>query len=479
MEPALPCSHAQQAPGGGGGHGPGLLVTGCRGGFPGVAPGGEAAEDIRFEFHDDARAEHRAAADQGQRGKIAGAEVCDDQEGHKENRGGPEVTHQAQQADAYTGQNNEQRDVPLVEQPLQRSGTGKNIAQLGDFRGLEGQRPQGDPVHSAVLGTAKHQRDAQQADGCRSHKPAGPPHPVQVPQEQSQHQKQHQSQQYSTKLLEKAPRRAGSGHRQGQRGEEKRDGLHLKPHAAGTAEHGNIQPHHHCQSQKSQGQHHSCLRPGGGNELQAGQYLEHRQPQKRGPHGGGPLRPALLLQRLPFRYGLGQKHQGYAAQGDGIPHLHRGGALHRLPVDQGAALGAQVVDRPLPFLAPAQGRMLAGDAGIVQKHIAVLPPADDVLPVGQEHRCTVGQAQLAPGLRGVGDLQKRAHCPEQDQDGQYRKDKADERRVPRHRYGVCREKARHGIQCRLERRHHLFHDIRLLFFEVMQVYHFFLRVYRL
>ena len=79
-----------------------------------MAPGGKTAENIGLEFQDDARAEYRAAADQGQRGKITGAEVGNDQESHEEDGGGAEVTHQAQAADAHASQGNKQGDIPLV-----------------------------------------------------------------------------------------------------------------------------------------------------------------------------------------------------------------------------------------------------------------------------------------------------------------------------------------------------------------------------
>ena len=200
---------------------------------------------------------------------------------------------------------------------------------------------------------ANQQRDSQQADGPGGHDPAGLLHPLQVPEEQAQHQKQHQPQQDGTELLEQAPRRAGGRHRQRQCGEEKGDGLHFKAHAAGTAEDRVIQPHHHRQPQEGQGQHRRSFRSGSGNELHTGQHLKYRQPQKGRPHGSGPLRPALFLQRLPLRYSLGQEHQGYAAQGDGIPQLYRSGGLYALSIDLRATLGAKVIDRPGSVFSPA------------------------------------------------------------------------------------------------------------------------------
>ena len=180
-----------------------------------MAPRGEAAQNIGLELYDDPRAKGRAAADEGQSCGVPGAEIGDDQEGHKEDGRRAEVAHQPQQADAHAGEHDEQRQVPAAEQPFQRGGACKNIADLGDLRGLEGYTAQGDPVGRAEFSLAQHQRDPQQADGPGSHEPAALFHPFQIPQEQTQRQKQAHAQNDGQKLLGKAPRCAGSRHRKG------------------------------------------------------------------------------------------------------------------------------------------------------------------------------------------------------------------------------------------------------------------------
>ena len=214
---------------------------------------------------------------------------------------------------------------------------------------------------------------------------------------------------------------AGGRHRQRQRGEEKGDGLQLKAHAAGAPQHREIQPHGRRQTQEGKGHLHRDLRPRCGDQLQTGQHLEQRQPQKGRPDSGGTLRPALFVQLLPLRHRLGKEHEGHAPQGDGIPQLYRGSSFHGFSIHSGAAFGAQVVNSPLLILAPAQCGVLAGDAGIVQPHIRRGAAADNIFPVGQQNRRAVGQAQLAPDLRRVGNAHQRPDGPVQDKKGQYRK----------------------------------------------------------
>ena len=62
------------------------------------------------------------------------------------------VAHDAQKPDAHAIKDDEQRQVPLVEQPLQRGRSGEDIADLDDLRGLEAEAADGDPVDRAVLG---------------------------------------------------------------------------------------------------------------------------------------------------------------------------------------------------------------------------------------------------------------------------------------------------------------------------------------
>ena len=48
-----------------------------------MAPRGEAAQNVGFELYDDPRAKGRAAADEGQSCGVPGAEIGNDQKGHK------------------------------------------------------------------------------------------------------------------------------------------------------------------------------------------------------------------------------------------------------------------------------------------------------------------------------------------------------------------------------------------------------------
>ena len=55
----------------------------------------------------------------------------------------PKSLIRARQPDAPAGQHHEERQVPPVEEPLQRGGAGEDVADLGDLRGLEGHAAQG------------------------------------------------------------------------------------------------------------------------------------------------------------------------------------------------------------------------------------------------------------------------------------------------------------------------------------------------
>ena len=159
-----------------------------------MAPGSKPGQDVRLELDNNARAEHRRAANQGQGRPVSGAQVGNDQEGDEENRRRTEVAHQPQQADAHAGEHDEQRQVSFAKQPLQRGGSGKDVTDLGNFRGLERKPADRNPVHRAVFGLPQHQGDAQKANGPRGHEPADLLHPLQVPQKQSQHNEEHQTQ---------------------------------------------------------------------------------------------------------------------------------------------------------------------------------------------------------------------------------------------------------------------------------------------
>ena len=134
----------------------------------------------------------------------------------------------------------------------------------------------------------------------------------------------------------------------------------------------------------------------------------------------GPLRTAFGLLGLPLRHGLGQKDQRHAPQGDGVPQLHGGRGLHPLSVHLGAALGAQVVQGPLLALAPAEGRVLAGDAGIVQIDVRGLAAAQDILPSGSGAARCRWAGSAGPSSPACGGSAAGTDRPVQDQNGQRR-----------------------------------------------------------
>ena len=70
-----------------------MSAAAYRGVLPRVAPGGEALKDVGLEGEHGEHRKHPAAADEGQGGPVAGAEVGDNQEGDKEDGGGAEVAH--------------------------------------------------------------------------------------------------------------------------------------------------------------------------------------------------------------------------------------------------------------------------------------------------------------------------------------------------------------------------------------------------
>ena len=98
-----------------------------------MAPGGKAPEDIGLEPQHQQPGKGRPAAQQGQCGKVAGAEIGDDQERGEEDAGGAKVAHQGQTQQAYPGEDHEQPQVPPAEQPLQGGGTGEDIEDLCDL----------------------------------------------------------------------------------------------------------------------------------------------------------------------------------------------------------------------------------------------------------------------------------------------------------------------------------------------------------
>ena len=414
-----------------------------------MPPGGEAPQDIGLDGDQHQPAEHRAAADQGEGGKVAGAEIGDNQKGDEEDGGGAEVAHQGQAAHARAGEQDEQPQVPLAEQALQGGRPGEDVAGLGQFRGLEGESEQTDPVGRTVFDVPGDEGQGEQGDGCRRHEPADLPHPLQVPKKDSGDQEQDDAQQDGQQLLGDGGGGGGGGDRQTQGGEEKGDGLHLKAGAPHAPQDEAVDPHHRSQAQKGprdqQGMD-PLLRE---QELEAGKQLKQGEQDQGTPGGDGVLGGAAAALRLLVRDG--EEHGLHAAQAEYVPQGDGGAAgLHRGPVDSGAAFGVQIVHRPPVVRGADEGGVLPGDHGVVEQHIGGGAAAQDILPVGQGLRGPVGQGEAGPYFRLGRGLDQAADDPHQHQNGQNRKKKAKDQRVPGEQDRVCLRQLPQSVQAGLE-----------------------------
>ena len=309
-----------------------------------MAPGGKPAHDVGLHRQHGEHGEHAAAADEGQGGPVAGAEVGDDQEGDKEDGGGAEVAHIGQAGQGHAGEYDEQAQVPLAEEPLQGGGSGKDIADLGNLRGLHADAADGDPVGRAVLGIGQaqlveHHRQAEEADGCPGHEPADLFGPFQVPEKDAQDEEEHQPQHHAEELLEQGPCVGGAGHRKRQGGQEEGDGLHLKAHPPHGPQHQEVEPHDPGKAQEGDGDHGGGVGAFADDELDGGEHLEYRQQHQAQPggHGAGPAAAAaplgLLLRGEGEQYRLHPAHRQHIAVLDGC------GVVDRLAVDGDPALG--------------------------------------------------------------------------------------------------------------------------------------------
>ena len=274
MEPAVSRSHADETARGGSGHGAGLLEASVGGLFPHMAPDRKASQNVGLDAHQGKGTEYRAAADERQGGKVARAQIGDHQEGNKEDGGGAKVTHQSQAAHAGAGQDNEQPQISFAEQPVQGGGSGKDVADLGKLRRLEGESADADPVGRTVFHLAKDERQAQKEDGSGGHEPTDLLYPLQIPEKQPQNQEEDKAQHHREKLFGYCTGRRGRGDGEGQRGQEKGHGLDFKANAAQRAHGDAVQPHYRSQAQKGAGNQQHVLFITGEKKLQGSQNLE-------------------------------------------------------------------------------------------------------------------------------------------------------------------------------------------------------------
>ena len=120
QEHIVPRPLAEEAAAGDGGHGTGLLeAPGVGGVLPHMAPGPEAVGNVGLELEDHPSPRPGGGGHKAHKPNVPRPEEGDDQQGHKEDEGGTKVTHQGQAAQAYAGEQDEQPQVPLVEEPLQ------------------------------------------------------------------------------------------------------------------------------------------------------------------------------------------------------------------------------------------------------------------------------------------------------------------------------------------------------------------------
>ena len=343
--------------------------------------------------------------------------------------------HIGQTGQAHAGEQDEQAQVPLAEEPVQGGRPGKDVADFGQLRGLHRDAGNGQPVGRSIFGAGEaqqveHHGEAQQADGPGGHEPADFLGPVQVAQEDPQHQEQGQSQHHAEELLEQGGGIGGGGHRQGEGGQEEGDGLHLKAYPAQGAEGEEVQPHHPRQQQEGERDHHRGVLPLADGELECGEGLEHGEEHQPQPGGHGPHGPPPLAALSLFLRREGEQHGLHPADAHHVAVLDGGGALHRPAVYRHATLGAQVVGRPGVVRLANQGGVLPGYHRIVENHVGVAAPAENVLPVGQRLLSPVGQGQVGPHLRQTGHGEQGADRPYENEQGQHREQKAHRRGEP-------------------------------------------------
>ena len=181
--------------------------------LPDMSPGSEASGNVRLDGQHDHASAEAAGAHKADGGEIARTQVRDDEERHEEHKCGAEVVLQRETAAADGGQTDEHPQVALVEQAVERCGTGENIADFRNFRGLQRQRAETQPCLRAASRRADQQCNSQQSDCRCAHKPAHLLRPGQVAQEEAEHDKDSKAHQNRNQLLGQLVRhgRAGDG----------------------------------------------------------------------------------------------------------------------------------------------------------------------------------------------------------------------------------------------------------------------------
>ena len=154
-----------------------------------------------------------------------------------------------------------------------------------------------------------------------------------------------------------------------------------------------------------------------GSKAQHCQHLKRGEQQqvKESGNGSGAPGPQLGLELL-LLPGDDFQLQLHPAHRDHIPVLE-GADVHPLPVDIGAVLGMGVGDGPAAVVVPGEHRMVPGDGGQGNGHIAAFAPANHIFPVGHRHPFPSGHHQPGPdfwlsaeGEQGDGTAQQQQKC---------------------------------------------------------------------
>ena len=128
------------------------------------------------------------------------------------------------------------------------------------------------------------------------------------------------------------------------------------------------------------------------------------------PAAGGLGAQLRLTDFLPLGNGL--KLHFHAADGDPVFGL-QGADLNWPVIDKGAGFGADVQKRPAAVVIPGQHRVIPGNGGKIDGHVAAFASADDVFPVGNGNLGTIGEIQPGPDLRLPAKGQQRKGAPQQ------------------------------------------------------------------
>ena len=132
-----------------------------------MPPAGESRFDIRFHADCQDAGEERSSDAEEDRAETSGAHEGDHKIGHEEDQGRPEIAHQDKGSHAAAGEADEQQQVLLREQMVQRRRSGVDEKDLDEFRGLERKAADAQPVLRAEHPLAEDQVYREQEQSRR------------------------------------------------------------------------------------------------------------------------------------------------------------------------------------------------------------------------------------------------------------------------------------------------------------------------